>query len=207
MSSSESDDMRRMNRRQFVRNAGLAGVGLAGMGALAACGGSDSTSSSAAADTAAASSAAADVPAYQGVLKVLGIGVDQSDPIKAMYEKDHPGVTLEWTIKSTPETTQLVLTQPESCDIWSGYYHQIDQTWPSGNMQAIPTSAMMGFAGISPLITTGALAEGNNPDQPGRLVQWLYPRTPVFTWTVPGIWYDIGSKETLDEANRIFARR
>ena len=165
MSSSESDDMRRMNRRQFVRNAGLAGVGLAGMGALAACGGSDSTSSSAAADTAAASSAAADVPAYQGVLKVLGIGVDQSDPIKAMYEKDHPGVTIEWTIKSTPETTQLVLTQPESCDIFSGYYHQIDQTWPSGNMQAIPTSAMTAFANISPLITMGALTEGNNPGQ------------------------------------------
>jgi glucose-1-phosphate thymidylyltransferase len=49
------------------------------------------------------------------------------------------------------------------------------------------------------------IAEGNNPDQPGRLVQWLYPRTPVYTWTVPGIWYDIGSKETLEEANRIFA--
>lgn len=51
------------------------------------------------------------------------------------------------------------------------------------------------------------IAEGNNPDQPGRLVQWLYPRTPVFTWRVPGIWYDIGSKETLEEANRIFAKR
>ena len=50
------------------------------------------------------------------------------------------------------------------------------------------------------------LAEGNNPDQPGRLIQWLYPRQPVFTWTVPGLWYDIGSKETLEEANRIFAR-
>lgn len=48
------------------------------------------------------------------------------------------------------------------------------------------------------------VAEGNNPDQPGRLIQWLYPRTPVFTWSVPGIWYDIGSKETLEEANRIF---
>jgi NDP-sugar pyrophosphorylase family protein len=24
---------------------------------------------------------------------------------------------------------------------------------------------------------------------------------------VPGIWYDIGSKETLEEANRIFAKR
>ncbi len=50
------------------------------------------------------------------------------------------------------------------------------------------------------------VAEGNNPDQPGRLIQWLYPRTPVYTWTVPGLWYDIGSKETLEEANRIFAR-
>lgn len=50
------------------------------------------------------------------------------------------------------------------------------------------------------------IAEGNNPDQPGRLIQWLYPRVPVYTWTVPGLWFDIGSKETLDEANRIFAK-
>jgi glucose-1-phosphate thymidylyltransferase len=50
------------------------------------------------------------------------------------------------------------------------------------------------------------IAEGNNPDRPGRLVQWLYPRVPVYVWKVPGLWYDIGSKETLEEANRIFAR-
>jgi glucose-1-phosphate thymidylyltransferase len=50
------------------------------------------------------------------------------------------------------------------------------------------------------------VAEGNNPDQPGRLVQWLYSRTPVYVWSVPGLWYDIGSKETLEEANRIFAK-
>jgi glucose-1-phosphate thymidylyltransferase len=48
------------------------------------------------------------------------------------------------------------------------------------------------------------VAEGNNPDQPGRLVQWMYPRMPFYTWRVPGLWFDIGSKETLDEANRIF---
>jgi glucose-1-phosphate thymidylyltransferase len=51
------------------------------------------------------------------------------------------------------------------------------------------------------------MAEGNNPDQPGRLIQWLYPKQPVYTWTVPGLWYDIGSRETLEEANRIFSRR
>lgn len=49
------------------------------------------------------------------------------------------------------------------------------------------------------------IEEGNNPDQPGRLVQWLYPRVPFYTWTVPGLWYDIGSIETLEEANRVFA--
>jgi glucose-1-phosphate thymidylyltransferase len=48
------------------------------------------------------------------------------------------------------------------------------------------------------------VAEGNNPDQPGRLVQWLYPRTDFYAWDVPGLWFDIGSKETLDEANRIY---
>ncbi|HEU0252407.1 MAG TPA: nucleotidyltransferase family protein [Pyrinomonadaceae bacterium] len=49
------------------------------------------------------------------------------------------------------------------------------------------------------------IGEDNNPDQPGRLVQWLYPRVPFYTWTLPGLWYDIGSIETLEEANRVFA--
>jgi len=75
-----------------------------------------------------------------------------------------------------------------------------------------PTSTLIGIAlyfypkATLPLIKQ-YIAEGNNPDQPGRLIQWLYPRLPVYTWTVPGIWYDIGSKETLEEANRIFSRK
>lgn len=47
--------------------------------------------------------------------------------------------------------------------------------------------------------------EGNNLDQPGRLVEWMYQRTPFYTWRVPGIWFDVGSKETLAEANRVFS--
>ena len=49
------------------------------------------------------------------------------------------------------------------------------------------------------------LHEGNNPDQPGRLVEWLHTRTPVYTWRVPGEWYDIGSRETLDQADAAFS--
>jgi glucose-1-phosphate thymidylyltransferase len=75
-----------------------------------------------------------------------------------------------------------------------------------------PTSTLTGIAlyfypkHTLPLIKQ-YIAEGNNPDQPGRLVQWLYPRTAVYTWRVPGLWYDIGSKETLEQANRIFAKK
>jgi glucose-1-phosphate thymidylyltransferase len=74
-----------------------------------------------------------------------------------------------------------------------------------------PTSTLTGIAlyyypkQTIPLIKQ-YIAEGNNPDQPGRLVQWLYPRTPVYTWTVPGLWFDIGSKESLEEANQIFSK-
>ena len=74
-----------------------------------------------------------------------------------------------------------------------------------------PTSTLTGIAlyfypkSTLPLLKQ-YIAEGNNPDQPGRLIQWLYPRVPVYTWKVPGLWYDIGSKETLEEADRIFAK-
>lgn len=76
---------------------------------------------------------------------------------------------------------------------------------------ANPTSTLTGIAlyyypkSVLPLIRQ-YVAEGNNPDQPGRLVQWLYPRTPFYTWRVPGLWFDIGGKESLEEANRVFAR-
>jgi glucose-1-phosphate thymidylyltransferase len=77
---------------------------------------------------------------------------------------------------------------------------------------ANPPSTMIGIAlyyypkATLPMISQ-YVAEGNNPDQPGRLVQWLYPKTKVYTWSVPGLWYDIGSKETLEEANRIYAKK
>ena len=55
-----------------------------------------------------------------------------------------------------------------------------------------------------PLFTT-YLAAGNNPDQPGLFLQWLYTRKPVGTFEIKGRWLDIGSKETLENADKIFA--
>ncbi|MFL6583873.1 MAG: nucleotidyltransferase family protein [Chthoniobacterales bacterium] len=73
-----------------------------------------------------------------------------------------------------------------------------------------PKSTLAGIAlyyysrEVVPMFTT-YLAAGNNPDQPGRFVQWLYTRKPVKTYQIRGTWFDIGSKETLEEANRLFA--
>jgi glucose-1-phosphate thymidylyltransferase len=75
----------------------------------------------------------------------------------------------------------------------------------------VPKSTLTGIAlyyypkGTLPLIHQ-YIADGNNPDQPGRLVQWLYPRVPFYIWKVPGIWFDIGSIESLEDANQVFSK-
>jgi glucose-1-phosphate thymidylyltransferase len=72
-----------------------------------------------------------------------------------------------------------------------------------------PQSTLAGIAlyfyprAILPLVAQ-YLAEGNNPDQPGRLIGWLYERTPVYAWRVPGQWFDIGTPDTLAEAEQLF---
>jgi glucose-1-phosphate thymidylyltransferase len=72
-----------------------------------------------------------------------------------------------------------------------------------------PASTLAGIAlyhyprDVLPLVSR-YLEEGNNPDQPGRLVEWLYTRTPVYAWPVPGEWLDIGTPEALADADRLF---
>lgn len=76
---------------------------------------------------------------------------------------------------------------------------------------ANPPSTLIGIAlyfyprQVVPMIAQ-YMADGNNPDQPGRFVQWLYTRAPVHAWSVPGTWFDVGSKETLEQADKIFAQ-
>jgi len=74
---------------------------------------------------------------------------------------------------------------------------------------ANPKSTLTGIAlyyfsrDTIPLFKT-YIEEGNNPDQPGRFIQWLYTRKRVKTHQIQGTWFDIGSKETLEEANVLF---
>lgn len=48
------------------------------------------------------------------------------------------------------------------------------------------------------------LMQGNNPDQPGRFLEWLYPKKEVYGFITNGKIIDIGTHETLEKARREF---
>lgn len=49
--------------------------------------------------------------------------------------------------------------------------------------------------------------EGNNLDQPGRYIQWLYTREPVHAHVFSGLWYDIGDMEMYRKADEIYKEK
>jgi glucose-1-phosphate thymidylyltransferase len=90
---------------------------------------------------------------------------------------------------------------------------EVDDTGRVLFMEEKPEQARTTLAGVAlyyyprktlPLIKQ-YLADGNNPDQPGRLPEWLHSRTDVYAWRLPGEWYDIGSREQLEEADRLLS--
>jgi glucose-1-phosphate thymidylyltransferase len=74
---------------------------------------------------------------------------------------------------------------------------------PQGTLAAI---ALYYYSPEVLSLLTTYLAAGNNPDQPGRFVQWLYTRKSVKTFQIKGKWLDIGSKETLKKADEILSK-
>jgi glucose-1-phosphate thymidylyltransferase len=51
------------------------------------------------------------------------------------------------------------------------------------------------------------LAAGNPADQPGNFIAWLHRREPVFAYSLPGEWHDIGTPAQLLEADNRLRER
>lgn len=51
------------------------------------------------------------------------------------------------------------------------------------------------------------IQEGNQKDQPGRFVQWLYKQTPVYAKEISGVWFDIGDMDVLKKAEQLLESR
>ena len=48
------------------------------------------------------------------------------------------------------------------------------------------------------------ISQGNNPDKTGDFIKWLHKRETVYAYITDKKWYDIGSFEQLEKANRHF---
>ncbi len=44
--------------------------------------------------------------------------------------------------------------------------------------------------------------QGNNPDKTGDFIGWLYKKDEVYSYSTDQVWYDIGSSEQLEKANK-----
>lgn len=51
------------------------------------------------------------------------------------------------------------------------------------------------------------LEEGNNPDAPGYLVEYLYKMMPVYAYRFKGNCYDVGTHESLAEVRKIYTKK
>jgi putative spermidine/putrescine transport system substrate-binding protein len=87
-------------------------------------------------------------------VRVLGLGVDLIDPIKAAAETAL-GIKLTFDVTDTITMTNKALTDPGSFDVFSGYHHMYDQIWPSGNLVPVDTSLITGWGQVNNLFKLG----------------------------------------------------
>jgi glucose-1-phosphate thymidylyltransferase len=75
---------------------------------------------------------------------------------------------------------------------------------PKNPTQTLTSSFIYAFTKETVEDISKYLKEGNNPDQPGRFLQWLYPRKEVRGYIAKGNWIDVGTPENLEKANKVF---
>jgi glucose-1-phosphate thymidylyltransferase len=72
---------------------------------------------------------------------------------------------------------------------------------PKSDIAAYATYIYPSF--VIPMIKN-YLSEGNKPDAPGYLVEYLYKRLPFYAYVFKGECYDVGTHESLKEVREIY---
>jgi putative spermidine/putrescine transport system substrate-binding protein len=211
---SERDWFERMQeegitRRGFVKG-GLAGAGALSFGGLlAACGGDEGGGGGAAQEA-----GTQEAEKFTGTLRVTGLGVDLIDPIREAAEKAL-GFTLAFDVTDTVTARNKVVTQPQALDIFSGYFNDIDQVWPSGNMAPIPIAQIKRWDQLTSLYKVGKVeANQDDPDcqlgdgdapfrkmyvtEDGELASWADPASGEVSGDEPAFITMVGGNFNMD---------
>ena len=51
------------------------------------------------------------------------------------------------------------------------------------------------------------IAQGNNPDKTGNFIEWLHKRDVIYSYVTDKKWYDIGSIEQLEKADKYYKQK
>lgn len=198
-------ERRRLTRGAFVKGSIVGAGALSFGGLLAACGGDDD-------DAATVATGEGEAAQFTGTLRVTGLGVDLIDPIKEAAEAAL-GFTLAFDVTDTVTGRNKVITQPDSLDIFSGYFNDIDQIWPSGNMIPIDTSRIERWSEVTSLYKTGrvdpessdcSLGDGDAPfrkmytSEDGEIITWADPESGETSGDEPGFVNMVGGNFNMD---------
>ena len=115
---------------------------------------------------------------YQGkgadVIAVYDLGSKENAPLYGIVDTDESDLILDFLEKPADPPTSLAAT---AC------YMFTKET----------TNALKTY-----------IEEGNNPDAMGFFISWLHKKKDVYAYAFSGEWFDIGSFESLDEANAYY---
>jgi putative spermidine/putrescine transport system substrate-binding protein len=98
-------------------------------------------------------------PRFSGTLRVLGLPVDLLEPVRAAARRELD-FRIAFEVTDSVSMVQRALTEPSSFHLLSGYAHQIDQIWPSGNLVGIDRSRLVQWENVNPLLKVGAPSTG-----------------------------------------------
>jgi glucose-1-phosphate thymidylyltransferase len=120
----------------------------------------------------------------------------------AEFAREHPATIGVYDVKSLEEAKKYNELTTNPAGIVTDFVEK-----PTHSSSTLCGIALYYYTPEALRLLKTYLAEGNNPDQPGRFVQWLHKRIDIFTYPIDGLWYDIGSHESLAEANAVFSGR
>ena len=120
----------------------------------------------------------------------------------ADFAREHPATIGVYDVKSLEEAKKYNQLTTNPAGIVTDFIEK-----PTHSSSTLCGIALYYYSPEALRLLKAYLAEGNNPDQPGRFVQWLHKRIDIFTYPIDGLWYDIGSHESLAEANEVFSGR
>jgi glucose-1-phosphate thymidylyltransferase len=136
------------------------------------------------------------------VFVIAGDGIfndDLSGMMEDFYEKKTPVVAL-YSVKNIEEAKRCAVIRADKKGKINAFTEKPAEpkgTLVCGAVYAFPKTVKKWLAEY--------LAEGLPADQPGRFVEWLYMKEPVYGYALKDYLWDIGTHEAYKECNQHFS--